>query len=81
MMEFTTSPKAWGRTRTLALGMGVDLEAALFDGWYTRKEVSALVARCASCANAQPCREIEATSLAEAPAFCPNKSALDALRG
>lgn len=83
MLTYGEAPVAWGLTRGMAQAIGVDLVAAVTEGWLGRDELGALVAACQAC-DAQPrCAAwLGATPRAAAlPAYCPNKADLEALRG
>ena len=76
-------PGACGRTRAMAQRAGVDLRAAAVDGWLTRADLEALVARCARCSHIAGCERDPAAGLAAnaLPADCANGPMLECLRG
>jgi hypothetical protein len=81
MMGYVEAPKAWGLTRGMARVLGVNLTDAVVEGWMSRAELAVLVDRCQACDRAQDCthwlaRHVTATEL---PAYCANKTALEAL--
>lgn len=83
MLTYGEAPMAWGLTRGMALVIGVDLVAAVTEGWLARDELGALVEACQGCASQALCAAwLGATPRAAAlPSYCPNKSDLESLRG
>ena len=81
MMGYVESPRAGGYTRGMARVLGLNLTAAVVDGWLTREELADLVQRCQDCPQTERCTAwLACTVSAEAaPAFCPNKSAIEQL--
>ena len=49
MIGFTEGPQAWGLTQGMARVAGVNLPAAVIEGWLTRAELARLVGRCRTC--------------------------------
>ena len=49
MIGIADGTEAWGLTKAMARRVGVDLPAAVVEGWLTRPEVSRLVCACESC--------------------------------
>lgn len=75
------SARAWIYTRGMANALGLNLTAAVVDGWFTRTEMEALVTRCNDCGNVGECtgwlaQNPTATAL---PDYCPNKPGIEAL--
>jgi hypothetical protein len=83
MIGYARAPAAFGRTKAMARMAGIDLTAAVVEGWLTRSELEALISCCASCGRSGDCAPFIATALPGAllPAYCANKPDLDALRG
>lgn len=81
MMGYVDAPRAWGYTRGMARVLGVNLTSAVVDGWLSREELADLVQRCEDCICTEKCTAwLARTVTAEAaPAFCPNKAAIEAL--
>lgn len=69
--------------RTLAMGrrVGVDLRAAVSEGWFTRKEMGGLLSACAACGQDALCLPwLSEHRFSDAlPPFCRNKAAIEAL--
>ena len=66
----------------MARTIGVSLPDAVVEGWLSRNELGGLVARCQSCGSTKDCtawlsHTVQTESL---PGFCPNATALQALR-
>ena len=80
-MDLATTPLAWGLTRGMARTLGVNLIEAVTDGWYSRAELSKLVASCAACGASERCTAwLAKTAKADAlPAYCSNKSDIESL--
>lgn len=72
---------AWSLTRGMAHVLDVDLVEAVTDGWFSRAELARLVDDCAECGHAGQCLAWLAVTpqARELPAYCRNKSALEAL--
>jgi hypothetical protein len=82
MIGYTEAPHAWGRAQRMAQRNGLNLAAAVVDGWLNRSELGEIVDACRSCkldatcgawldhVNAKPIR---------LPTFCANAPALRAL--
>lgn len=81
MIGYAEAPLAWGLTRGMARVLGVNLPSAVVEGWLSRKELGALVDRCAACSQKSACTAWLATAISTPcpPVFCPNKSALEVL--
>ena len=82
MIGYPEAPRAWGYTRGMARAVGASLTEAVVEGWLSRGELGALVEACRTCGATATCTDwlahtVESQSL---PAFCPNASALAALR-
>ena len=64
--------------------LGIDLEAAVFDGKMAFDEVSEAVLRCANCPNPQDCAHWlarEEAQAAAAPVYCQNRALFERLAG
>ena len=83
MIGYARAPRAFGRTRAMARAVGLDLTAAVVDGWLSRAELEALISRCASCGRVVDCDRFlsEARAGAALPPSCANSAALEVLRG
>lgn len=83
MIGYARAPGAFGRTRAMARVVGLDLTAAVVEGWLSRAELEALISRCASCGRAGDCDRFLSTARpgAALPPHCANRTALDDLRG
>jgi hypothetical protein len=83
MPLFVESSLPWVLTRGMASVLGVNLVAAVTEGWYSREELARLVDRCGACPLSALCSAwLAKTAQADAlPDYCPNKSAIEALGG
>jgi hypothetical protein len=83
MLTYGEAPLAYGMTRGMARAIGVDLVQAVTEGWMSREELGTLVAACAKCDHAARCLSwlAGAGTAPVLPAYCVNKSDLEALRG
>ena len=81
-MDRAQSRVAYGLTRGMARTVGVNLIEAVTEGWYSRRELSGLVARCAACNKIALCSDWLARTprAASLPAYCANKTEIEALR-
>jgi hypothetical protein len=80
MLGFTEAPLAWGLTQGMARVVGVNLPAAVVEGWLSRAELARLVSRCQTCGRAQACIHWLAVARnAPMPDACPNKPELESL--
>ena len=81
MIGYVEAPMAWGHTHGMARTLGVDLAAAVVDGWLQRAELAALVETCQSCGATPCCSDwlAQTGSAGTAPGFCANAAALTAL--
>ena len=81
-MDIAQSPVAYGLTRGMARAVGVNLIEAVTDGWYSRRELSGLVERCAACGKVAPCTAWLAATprAASLPSYCVNKAEIEGLR-
>ncbi len=81
MLGYTDSPRAWWLTRAMARLTGVSLPQAVVEGWLSRGELGAIVARCEGCAQPARCRAFMDSHAEEKamPGFCPNKAVIEAL--
>ena len=82
MIGYPEAPHAWGFTRGMARALGISLPKAVLDGWLSRGELGDLVDACRTCGATCECtnylaKTVEADAL---PAFCPNATALAALK-
>jgi len=55
MPMFVDTSLAWALTRGMARVAGVDLVAAVAEGWLSRAELAAMVDRCAACGASAHC--------------------------
>lgn len=81
MIGYVEAPRAWSLTRGMARVAGVNLPDAVLEGWLTRAELACMVDRCQTCTASEACtgwlsRCARSTTL---PAFCRNKSEIEAL--
>lgn len=81
-MDIAQNPMAFGLTRGMARTVGVNLIEAVTEGWYSRRELEALVGRCAACGRDTSCAAWLAVTprAANLPGFCANKSEIEVLR-
>lgn len=81
MIGYPESPKAWWLTRGMARISGVNLPRAVVDGWLQRRELEHLVTRCAACTQGDACETwlVQSGPAKAMPAFCPNKTNIEAL--
>lgn len=82
MMDYIEAPRAWGLTRGMARVIGLNLVGAVTDGWFSREGLGEMVDTCVHCDQSNRCTAYLAiTTRADSlPAFCPNKSPLEALQ-
>lgn len=83
MIAYVEPPKAWGLVRGMARAVGVDLVAAVHQGWMSRADLGHLVETCEACDRSERCTLWLATHVsAEAPPpFCRNGKGLAELQG
>ena len=55
MIGVVDAPRAWGQVRGMARSVGVDLVAAVTEGWMTRAELGAMLDTCVGCVHADDC--------------------------
>jgi hypothetical protein len=81
MMGYVEAPRAWAYTRGMARVLGLNLTAAVVEGWLSREELASLVHRCEICPCSAKCTAWLACTVtaSAAPEFCPNKQAIEAL--
>lgn len=81
MIGYVRAPGAFARTRAMARAVGLDLTAAVVDGWLSRSELETLIGRCATCGRGEDCARFLSSALpgAALPALCANGAALQAL--
>lgn len=80
MIGIADETGAWTLTKAMARRAGVDLPAAVVEGWLTRPEVSRLVCTCERCGLTSLCTDWLATPrVPHLPAFCRNKDEIEAL--
>lgn len=75
-------PRAFWQTLAMGRVSGVNLSAAVVEGWLARAEFARLVQRCAACARQDDCNRFLAEPLPwprPAPGFCANSAGLAAL--
>ncbi len=80
MIGFTKTPQAYGLTQGMARIVGVDLPAAVLEGWFRRDELEHLVDRCDRCGQTTRCATwLSGTRAASLPDYCRNKTEIEAL--
>ena len=81
MIGYGEAPRAWGLTRGMARVVGVNLSAAVVEGWFNRAELDRLIGRCSTCGQSLACIDYlsQAVAAPALPAFCRNKDAIEAL--
>ncbi len=82
MIGYVEDPITWALVRGMARRAGVDVPAAVFEGWLSRSELASMVTRCQTANCSKSCMDVLATPHCAAmtpPAFCAIKSDLDAL--
>ena len=81
MTGYTDAPGAWSLTRGMARLAGVDLPAAVFDGWITRSELAKLIGQCQGGGCSEACIAWLATGTRppDPPAFCAIRAQIAAL--
>lgn len=80
MIGYSKAPAAYGLTQGMARAAGVNLPAAVFDGWYRRDELDRLVDRCDRCGQSVKCSGwLAAVRAAPLPDWCRNKAEIEAL--
>lgn len=72
MLAFGEAPQAWALTRRMVQAAGVDLPAAVREGWLTRSDLAGLVARCQACAAGTDCATWVPQRRRAVAEFCPN---------
>jgi len=72
MIGYTEAPKAWSLTRGMARLAGLDLPAAVLEGWITREELARMVGQCQSggCSDACLTWLAQGTRPPDPPGFC-----------
>ena len=80
-MGYVEAPRAWGLVRGMGRAVGLDLVAAVREGWLSRGDLGSLVETCESCEMAERCTAWLATHVqAETtPTFCRNGQELATL--
>lgn len=80
MIGLGKAPEAYGLTQGMARAAGVNLNAAVFDGWFRRDELDQLVERCDRCGLTAKCSSwLSNMRSATLPDYCRNKSDIEAL--
>ena len=80
MTDTQSGPRAYWMAQGMARATGLHLARAVVEGWLTRRDLAAIVARCHTCAQEVSCTKWIASLHEEAaPAFCAIKPELDAL--
>jgi hypothetical protein len=82
MIGYTEAPHAWGRAQRMAQRGGLNLAAAVVDGWLNRAELVQIVDACRACARDAACGEWldhPSDAAPRQPGFCVNAPALRAL--
>jgi len=74
MQAFGDAPRAWALTRRMVQAAGVDLPAAVREGWLTRSDLAGLVARCKACSAGNDCASWVPQRRGAVAEFCPNGS-------
>jgi hypothetical protein len=73
-------PKAYALTQGMARIAGVNLAAAVVDGWLSRAEFDCLIDTCQNCGRSSRCLDWFATARsAPLPVYCRNKAGIEAL--
>jgi hypothetical protein len=83
MIGFVEAPVTWCLVRGMARRAGLDVPRAVVEGWLTRAELAALIARCQTAGCSKGCMDVLAkpTGLAThaPPSFCAIGAELEAL--
>ncbi|RUS60746.1 hypothetical protein EGN72_07535 [Pseudorhodobacter sp. E13] len=82
MIGYVEAPITWALVRGMARRAGVDVPAAVFEGWLSRAELARMVTRCQSAGCAKGCMDVLAKpecAKTAPPPFCAIKSDLEAL--
>jgi hypothetical protein len=80
MIGIADGTEAWALTKAMARRVGVDLPAAVFEGWLTRPEVTRLVCACERCGLTPLCADwLAVPREPDLPAYCRNKDEIEAL--
>ncbi|MGV8985110.1 MAG: DUF6455 family protein [Cypionkella sp.] len=82
MISYIETPRAWALTRGMARILGINLVEAVTEGWFSRRDLAALVDECAVCDQSARCTSyLAVTTRSESlPAFCPNKHGIEAVQ-
>jgi hypothetical protein len=76
MTDYTETPSAWAMTNGMAWRAGLDLRAAVLEGWLRRNELAEIVDRCQSGGCRQAC--LQWFGVANPAATPPNVCAIGA---
>ncbi len=80
MIGIASGPAAWGLPKAMARRVGVDLPAAVVEGWLTSPEVARLVCTCERCGLTPLCSDwLARTPQPDLPGYCRNKDEIEAL--
>jgi hypothetical protein len=80
MFGYVEAPRTYRKAQTMARAAGVDLTAAVIDGWLRRDELARLLARCDRCGLSEACTGWHFSARPAAlPDDCRVKSDLEAL--
>lgn len=80
MNGYVEAPRAYWLTNGMARLAGVNLPAAVVEGWLSRNELATLVNRCQCCGQSPDCTGWLATARsAPLPDYCRNKGEIEAL--
>ena len=80
MFGYVETPGIYRRAQGMARAVGVDLTAAVIEGWLRRDELALLIRRCEACGLAPLCTGRRRTAwAAPLPEYCRLKGELEAL--
>lgn len=79
MFGYVEAPSSYRRAQGMARAAGVDLAAAVVDGWLRRDELAGLLRRCEACRLTPLCSGRRRGAAAPLPGYCCLKRDLEAL--
>lgn len=80
MIGYVEAQRAFWMTNGMARTVDVNLTSAVVEGWLSRAELVALVARCEVCAKTAECSDwLARITAGPVPEFCANKQPLEVL--